>query len=486
MNPFAELLTSAAAGAPRSVVSDRRVAITLSDAMRRADDLAARTLRTSPRSDPVVTVVLPSTVDAVVQLLAAVLGDYTVCFVDPSSAPARRDAIVAAVDPDVLVDASGTSLRQRLRGESWGAGYVAMSSGSTGGAPKAVLTSWTSLADFAPHGAAALMLDAASRWAEPTHPAYDMAMTNWAVTLAAGASLHVTGALADRLRPLGLAARVGATHVRLAPRYIDLAAGEHASGTAATLRVWGSGGDRLSPGDAHRLFELGVPTLINTYGSSETAGFASAARLGVDDLDAVHGTVTVGSGLLGPWRVELATGQAAGQTMEMLAVRTPHLARGYLFGGEGQDYPRWESDRVVTGDMGAWVGGRLFCFGRAGRLVKRSASFVNLDEVDLAILDARGLATYTVVTRGGALVTLVEGMLHDAATIRSLLGRVVPPDVVPDVLVPVPRLPRLENGKADQAAALTIAEMAATQGVGSSSPCLAAGEFRGTAHRNHA
>ena len=462
MNPFAELLCGAASGAPDSVVADRRTAMTLRDAARRAEDLAAHVLRTSPRPDPVVAVVLPSTLDAVVQLLAAALGDYTVCFVDPSSPSARREAILDAVDPDFLVDASGAASRWPRRGESWGPGYVAMSSGSTGGAPKAVLTSWSSLAEFVPHGAEALWLEATSRWAEPSHPAYDMAMTNWAVALATGASLHVTGALADRFRPLSLAARVGATHVRLAPRYIALATGEHAKVAPATLRVWGSGGDRLSPADAGRVFDLGVPTLINTYGSSETAGFASAASFCADDLSAVHGTVTVGSGRLGPWQVELATGQVDGQAADMLAVRSPHIPRGYLFGGEGQDYPRWESDRVVTGDLGAWVGGKLFCFGRAGRLVKRRASFVNLDEVDLAILDAQGLATYTVVTRRGTLVTLVEGLLHEAAAIRALLTGAVSPDVVPDTLVPVPRLPRLENGKADQAAALAIAEMATT------------------------
>ena len=69
---------------------------------------------------------------------------------------------------------------------------------TTGAGAKGVLTSWACLADFLPHGAEALDLDATSRWAEPTHPSYDLALTNWLLALGAGASLHVSGSLAER------------------------------------------------------------------------------------------------------------------------------------------------------------------------------------------------------------------------------------------------------------------------------------------------
>jgi acyl-CoA synthetase (AMP-forming)/AMP-acid ligase II len=467
MNPLAELVRTSAAGARGATVADRRSSLALDDAVRRGEEIAGELQRLSGRSDPVVTVLLPSSLEAVTQLLAAILGDYTVSFLDPSSGQ-RKDAVVDAVDPDVVVDATGVNLRrprsQPRRQVAGAAGYVAMSSGTTGAGPKGVLTTWECLADFVPHGAAALNMEAGSRWAEPNHPSYDLAITNWLIALGAGATLHVSGALTDRLRPLGFAARCGATHVRLAPGYIDLASAEAHRGVRSEIRVWGSGGDRLSETQAHRVLDLGVTTLVNTYGTSETAGFASAAAYGsADELDALNGAVSVGSGQLGPWRLELVPEQLWGTEGHVITVHSPHVGDGYLFGGHEQDYPRWELGRVVTGDLGVHDDGNLFCFGRAGRLVKRSASFVNLDDVDLALRELHGLATYTVATRGGSLVTLIEGHLDARSVIREELAMLVAPGVIPDAIVPVPVLPRLGNGKADQAGALRLAERALGQ-----------------------
>ena len=215
-----------------------------------------------------------------------------------------------------------------------------MSSGSTGGGPKGVLSTWVCLGAFVPHGADALQLDATAHWAEPSHPSYDLAMTNLVLALASGASVHVSGSLGDRLRPLAFVTRVGATHVRLAPRYIDLAANEKKVAEAPDLRVWGSGGDRLSALHAARILELGIPTLVNTYGTSETAGFASAAVFTPsDDPMSVHGTVSIGVGELGPWRTELVTESMADEPALMLAISSPYLRNGYLFGGSREGYP---------------------------------------------------------------------------------------------------------------------------------------------------
>lgn len=467
MNSLAELVRSSAARAKGGVVADRRASLSLDDAVRRGDEIAREVSRCSERATPVVAVLLPSSVEAVTHLLAAILGDHTVSFLDPSSGR-RADAVVDAVDPDVVVDGTGVHAR-RTGPPSWAhvpgkAGYVAMSSGTTGAGPKGVLTTWECLADFIPHGVAALQVDPESRWAEPNHPSYDLALTNWLVALGAGATLHVSGALTDRLRPLGLAARTAATHVRLAPRYIDLAAAEAHRGVRTGIRVWGSGGDRLSEAQASTVFDLGVSALVNTYGTSETAGFASAATYEAPDrVQALNGAVSVGRGRLGPWRLELAPEGAPGAESHVISVHSPHVGDGYLFGGRGQDYPRWEPGRVVTGDLGVHRDGDLFCLGRVGRLVKRSASFVNLDDVDVVLRDLRGLATYTVATRGGSLVTLVEGDGGVLAGVHDDLATRMAPAVLPDVIVPVPVLPRLGNGKTDQAGALLLAEQALGQ-----------------------
>jgi acyl-CoA synthetase (AMP-forming)/AMP-acid ligase II len=476
MHALSELVRAAAARAPASVVADSRSSLTLADALREAEDVARAIARTSPRERPLVAVVLPGSVATVTHLLAAVLGDHTVCFLDPGAGP-RTEAVLDALDPDVVVDASGVHPRPAdpARPDPVTAGYVAMSSGTTGTGAKGVLTSWACLADFLPHGAEALDLDSAARWAEPTHPSYDLALTNWLLALAAGASLHVSGSLADRVRPLAFLARREATHVRLAPGYVDLAATEAGRGAPCEVRVWGSGGDRLSPAQARTVLGLGRATLVNTYGTSETGGFASAAAYASpDEVRARDGSVSVGRGRVGPWRVGLVrdekdagedtVGDDAVGEDEVLAIHSPHVGDGYLFGGHGQDYPRWEPGRVVTGDRGVVADGEVYCLGRVGRLVKRSAGFVNLDDVDTAIRDVRGIVSYTVATRGGSLVTLVEGDGHPLTAVREDLATRVAPGVLPDRLVPVRSLPRLGNGKTDQAGAVRLAERALGQG----------------------
>jgi acyl-coenzyme A synthetase/AMP-(fatty) acid ligase len=465
MNALAGLVRSAAR-ASGAVVADGRTSSPTREVVRQAETVAREVALLAKRPRPVVAVVLPASTGAVTHLLAAIIGDHTVCFVDPADR-ARADRVLGALKPDVVVDAEGTRAQppgSREWSDSGSAGYVAMSSGTTGGGPKGVLTTWECLADFAPHGIAALDIAPASSWAEPNHPAYDLALTNWLLALAAGASLHVSASLADRVRPLAFLSRREATHVRLAPGYVDLAASEAARGAPCAVRVWGSGGDRLAPDRAATVLGLGQITLVNTYGTSETAGFASAAAYTrADDLRAQDGSVSAGIGRLGPWRAELVAEELWGTGSSVVAVHSPHVGSGYLFGGSSEDHPRWERGRVVTGDLGVFADGDLFCLGRVGRLVKRSASFVNLDDVDAVLRDVRGIASFTVATRGGSLVTLLEGGPHALPEVREDLASRVAPAVLPDRLVPVRTLPRLGNGKTDHAGALWLAERALEQ-----------------------
>ncbi len=440
------------------MIADRRTSVGADGLVGAAEELRLALVAAAGVPRPLVAVSLPLSTDAVVALVAAILGDLSVCFVDPSAAEEHRRSLLQALHPDVVLDRSGiravasSSSRSDLE-----AGYVAMSSGSTGGGPKGVLSSWSGIDAFVPHGAAALDLDASSVWAEVSHLSYDLAITNLLVALAAGSSLHLSGSLGDRLRPLGFSTRVGATHLRLAPRFIDLAANERDGTSPRTLRVWGSGGDRLSAADAQRVFDLGVATVVNTYGTSETIGFASAARFDADDdLPTVHGALGIGRGTVGAWRTSLLPEDDAA---DMLTIESPHLPGGYLFGSPNGEFPRWEGrERVLTGDLGARRGEELFCLGRAGRRVKRSASFVDLDALDAEVKQAFGLATFTAVTPEGDLVSLVEGPSTDLGDLRRRLPTVLRPDSVPDVLVPVAQLPRTGNGKIDQAAAQLLAE----------------------------
>ncbi|ERG64551.1 hypothetical protein L332_08835 [Agrococcus pavilionensis RW1] len=437
----------AGVGDARGLLSDR-------DVIAAAETIVARVTRESGRAHPVVAVCLPVSVDAVTQLVAAILGDYTICFLDPSAPLERREAILAALAPHVVVDEAGVRTTGRSDDGSPDApGYLAMSSGSTGGAPKAVLSTWSAIAAFAGPGAEALELDATGCWGEISHPAYDMAMTNLLLALTSGAGLRVSSSLGDRLRPLRFAARARATHMRLAPRFADLAAAEQSPGHV--LRVWGSGGDRFQAAHVAQLFGAGIPLIVNTYGTSETTGFASAARLSAtDELRDLHGSVPIGRGAVGEWRTELTVED----DMQMLRIRSPHLPQGYRFGEPGE-YPSWQSaDAVLTGDVGARVGDDLYCLGRAGRRVKRNGSFADLDAIDAVLREAHGIVSFTVVTRSGELVSLVELQEEGTAAVKRDLAGLLRPDILPERLVPVRQLPRLGNGKVDHVAALALAQ----------------------------
>jgi non-ribosomal peptide synthetase component F len=458
MNPLAELIRSVRSSpSANATTSDRRSSLNNADLLAQAGEAAAAAREESGRSTPTVAVVLPLSTEAVVWLLAAIDGDFSLCFLDPAAPESRRTSVLQAMGPDVVVDATG------LRRASWdrrssrasAPGYVAMSSGTTGGGPKGVLSSWANIAAFTPHGAEALELDVSATWGEVSHPSYDLAMTNLLIALAAGCSIHVSSSLGDRLRPLGFTEKAGATHLRLAPRFIDLAVSEGRGVGTSSLRVWGSGGDRLPADSARQVFDLGIPALVNTYGTSETIGFASFARVTSDELQEVRGTVTIGKGSVGPWRAGL---REVG-TDSMLAIESAHLPSGYLFGGAPDGYPRWEAaGHVLTGDLGQRVGDDLYCLGRLGRRVKRSASFVDLDEIDATVRESSSLTSFTVATSSGDLVSLVEGSGSVVDELRRLLPTRLRPDLLPDLLVPVRQLPRLGNGKIDQAGSQRLAE----------------------------
>jgi acyl-coenzyme A synthetase/AMP-(fatty) acid ligase len=282
-----------------------------------------------------------------------------------------------------------------------------------------------------------------------------MAITNLLVALWSGAAIQVSPALGDRVRPMKFADRVSATHLRVAPRFVDLAAAERRGTAVPSLRVWGSGGDRLYATALERLFAMGVPTVVNTYGTSESIGFASAALLESGSaIPCQNGTVTIGRGSVGPWRTKVVDSS----DRPMLAVQTPYLPEPYLFGAASGGYPAWVSpDTLLTGDVGSLVDGHLFCLGRAGRHVKRRGRFVDLDHVDATIRTRHDVASFTLLTATGELLSLVEVQSEHVDVLRAALPRTLTPDVLPDRLLPVTQLPRLGNGKINQAGAASLA-----------------------------
>ena len=461
-NPLADRIRSVRSR-PRSGarVADRRTSLTDGDLLAAAGEASRHLRHDARRERPMVAAVLPLSTDALVLLVAAVLGDFSLCFVDPAGTAERRAGIIGALAPDVVVDAAGTSVADRSDRpdrQERGAGYVAMSSGSTGGGPKGVLSSWTSIGAFVPFGAEALELDASAAWAEVSHLSYDLAMTNLLIALATGCSVHVSSSLGDRLRPLGFTERVGATHLRAAPgsstsprtSVRGLRTGACGCGAPAA-----TGCPRPAPG---RSSTSASPRSSTPTGPARPS--ASPAPPGCAPVTRCRPCTAPSPSAGDSWAPGARALHERGPD-SMLGIESPHLPDGYLFGRAPGDYPLWEgTDRVLTGDLGAQLDGDLYCLGRAGRRVKRSASFVDLDQIDAMLRERHGLTSFTVSTPAGRLVTLVEGQPGRLAEVARLLPGELRPDTLPDELVPVRALPRLGNGKTDQAEAQRLAEEA--------------------------
>jgi acyl-coenzyme A synthetase/AMP-(fatty) acid ligase len=460
VNELAELVSGArAARGETPTITDGAVALDDRALLASAALASKEILRLADRASCLVAVTLPLGADPIVLLTAAILGGFSVCFLDPAAPEIRRHSILNHVRPDVIVDSAGMRKTESVANpqlEGRPPGYVAMSSGSMGGGPKGVLSPWTSVAAFVPHGAVALELDSSAAFAEASHLSFDMAMTNILLALGSGARIHMSSSLSDRLRPLRFVGRVGATHIRVAPRFVDLALAERRGPSPSPLRVWGSGGDRLYASQVRRIFELGISTVVNTYGTSESVGFASTARFAAQgELSTLHGSVTIGNGAVGPWRAELHDIDE----QSMIAVRTPYLPGGYFFGESSDDYPSWKStDVIVTGDIGELDGANLFCLGRSGRRIKRSGTFIDLDEIDSAVRSQSNVSSFTVLTADGELVSLVEAADDRLSEILSILPTTLRPDMVPNRLLSVRQLPRLDNGKVDQGGARDLAD----------------------------
>ena len=98
--------------------------------------------------------------------------------------------------------------------------------------------------------------------------------------------------------------------------------------------------------------------------------------------------------------------------------------------------------------------------------MKRNGSFVELDEIDLHVHGARAVTSFTVATASGSLLSMVEADGTALSGLRRELATSLRPELVPDEVIAIARLPRLANGKIDQTAASALAESLVSGGEG--------------------
>jgi amino acid adenylation domain-containing protein len=235
-------------------------------------------------------------------------------------------------------------------------------------------------------------------------------------------------------------------------------------GLFPALRMVLTSGERLQPDDV-TLFARRLPgcELLNIYGSSESL-IVSAHRV---DTSAAGGRVPVGQAV--PDQEILLVDEAGqpvspGETGEIV-VKSRYLSPGYwrrpdLTAAAFAPDPSGGGVRLYrSGDVGVLhADGTLEYLGRRDGMVKVRGQRVELGEVELTLLKARGVKEAAVLARPDAhqsvcLVAYVVPTPDETLTtadLRAELGRTLPSYMVPSRFVMLPELPVNTNGKVDR------------------------------------
>ena len=338
--------------------------------------------------------------------------------------------------------------------------YVIYTSGSTG-TPKGVMIEHRNacnLLNWALHA-----FDAASLRDSlfATSINFDLAVFEYFVPLAAGATLHVaTNALALLDRP------VPVTLINSVPSALDALVGAQAIPTST--QVVNLAGEPLKQGLVEQIFaNSAVQRLCNLYGPSETTTYSTWVS-----MDRDQGFVPGIGRPLDNTRVYLL--DAHRQLVPLgvsgeIYIGGAGVARGYL------NRPALTEERFVqdpfaneagarmyrTGDLGRWTpDGQLLYLGRNDFQVKVRGYRIELGEIESTLSRVPGVQQAVVTARqdvpGDPRLVAYWVMQPEApvseAQLRDALAAALPEYMQPSAYVALPALPLTPNGKLDRSA----------------------------------
>ncbi|WP_152980198.1 non-ribosomal peptide synthetase, partial [Pseudomonas mediterranea] len=338
--------------------------------------------------------------------------------------------------------------------------YVIYTSGSTG-TPKGVMIEHRNacnLLHWALHA-----FDAASLRDSlfATSINFDLAVFEYFVPLAAGATLHVaTNALALLDRP------VPVTLINSVPSALDALVGAQA--IPASTQVVNLAGEPLKQGLVEQIFaNSAVQRLCNLYGPSETTTYSTWVS-----MDRDQGFVPGIGRPLDNTRVYLLDAHRQlvplGVTGEIY-IGGAGVARGYL------NRPALTVERFVqdpfaseagarmyrTGDLGRWTpDGQLLYLGRNDFQVKVRGYRIELGEIESTLSRVPGVQHAVVIARQDvpgdprlvAYWVMQPGAPVSEAQLRDALAAALPEYMQPGAYVALPALPLTPNGKLDRSA----------------------------------
>ncbi|HVR96729.1 MAG TPA: amino acid adenylation domain-containing protein, partial [Thermoanaerobaculia bacterium] len=360
------------------------------------------------------------------------------------------------------------------------AAYVAFTSGSTG-KPKGIVGRHGPLSHFLPWQCARFGLGADERVSLLSGLAHDPLQRDLFTPLYLGGTIVVPDP-ADIGVPGRLAAWMARERVTLAhltPAMGQVLTEKPAGGAllqVPSLRRVLLVGDALTRRDVARIREMAPNVIcVNLYGSTETQRAVAFHETRAEDSE--EGAADRGKQVLplgrGMQDVQLLVLNAAGQLAGIgevgeIAVRSPHLALGYLGDPEltaqkfqVNPFTGEPGDRLYrTGDLGRYLpDGEVAFAGRADLQVKIRGFRIEPGEIEAVLRALPGVGEAVVALRqDGGDRRLVAYVVPDGAAevrvsaLRSALRDLLPAYMVPAAFVVLEKLPLNPNGKVDRRA----------------------------------
>jgi amino acid adenylation domain-containing protein len=364
---------------------------------------------------------------------------------------------------------------------------IGFTSGSTGG-PKGILGLHGSLSHFLPAYCTELGLGPDDRFSLLSGLAHDPLQRDIFTPLFLGAAILVPDpadyGIAGRLAAWMSRERVTAAHLTPAlGQLLTARSPDTEPPVVPSLRRAILIGEALTRQDVVRLRELapGV-ACFNLYGATETQRALSFHRVTEEGRQ----VLPLGRGFQDAQLLVINFSGGAGRLAGIgeigeIAVRSPHLARGYL-GDEALTAERFQlnpftgtaGDRIYrTGDLGRYLpDGDVAFAGRGDLQVKLRGFRIELPEIEAVLAGHPAVREAAVLLRqdlpgGGGLVACVVPVapgLTEAAQLHDHLWQRLPAYMVPAAFVFLESLPRSPSGKIDRrslAGFLAKAEVAA-------------------------
>ncbi|SYZ73780.1 putative D-alanine--poly(phosphoribitol) ligase [Candidatus Zixiibacteriota bacterium] len=372
------------------------------------------------------------------------------------------DYVITKLGATVRMHASDSSVAvQRLIDAEWKLGtnlpplrYVGLTSGTTGSV-RAVLLPRDGHDAFLSRGSDRLHLAEGAVLADPAN-ASDLSLTNFFLSLFSGSTWVPLIRIADRVRAFSSLLRFGATHWRSVPIWISMFSNSTVGAENPAMRFVGFGGETLTSGiakAAHKLFP--AARILNTYGSTETNGFASVADVTDDLVSGVDAPCSIGTELDG-WSFSIRADRSA---LELI-VFSEHVAVGYvefaLGSNTGLSVQPFNGRHETRDTVTKLQDGTLAVVGRLDRRFNYHGVLVSPEPLERRV-SAVVCSSCCLFSNSSGLVLLIEGSNDDRANRVRLALQEIPRNLWPVRVAHVSRIPRLPSMKVDYQAASLLA-----------------------------